>query len=511
MNDPNASAASLENPKARLAEAIGLHRQGKLDEAELIYCEILSEYPKYPDALNFLGVLMHQKGQSATGLELIGKAIEFAPDYFDAYFNVGKIYMKIAKWRRAQEFYEQAVKLKPDHAGALEALNHARERLQADEELLAELRQAAEQNPEEAGAHYSYGMQLRKLDQWEESALELRRAIDLQPMEREGYLQLVRHYHMKNRHEDKEALLREWLEHIPDDPNARHMLWAMTGEHTPSRASDEYVVETFDRFAESFDNVLRTIDYRAPQLVAELAGQVLADDAGPFEEVLDAGCGTGLCGPLLKPLCKRLTGVDLSRKMLDKALERECYDQLFEAELTEFIGSCDHFFDLIASADTLVYFGDLSPPAKASFEALKSGGYLIFTVEMQEERNALGYTLKPHGRYSHERDYVKDTLREAGFEIASIDVATLRFETGKAVAGFLVCARKPLSQSRPDAQASPLQNAAGFGALGGVPQGFQRPDARSRKCAMRRLHGFFLFKLDRIHHLIERNRVAISF
>jgi predicted TPR repeat methyltransferase len=42
--------------------------------------------------------------------------------------------------------------------------------------------------------------------------------------------------------------------------------------------------------------------------------------------VLDAGCGTGLYGPLLKWLGARLVGVDLSAGMLAEALKRKAYD-----------------------------------------------------------------------------------------------------------------------------------------------------------------------------------------
>ena len=38
--------------------------------------------------------------------------------------------------------------------------------------------------------------------------------------------------------------------------------------------------------------------------------------------MLDAGCGTGLCGPLIAPHARRLVGVDLSGQMLAHARER---------------------------------------------------------------------------------------------------------------------------------------------------------------------------------------------
>ena len=39
-------------------------------------------------------------------------------------------------------------------------------------------------------------------------------------------------------------------------------------------------------------------------------------DASRSLDVLDAGCGTGLCGPLVAPYARRLVGVDLSEAML---------------------------------------------------------------------------------------------------------------------------------------------------------------------------------------------------
>ena len=71
--------------------------------------------------------------------------------------------------------------------------------------------------------------------------------------------------------------------------------------------------------------------------------------------MLDAGCGTGLCGPLVAPYARRLTGVDLSAGMLAQAKEKNVYDELFKVELTEYLRDHTEAFDLIVSADTLVY------------------------------------------------------------------------------------------------------------------------------------------------------------
>ena len=71
-----------------------------------------------------------------------------------------------------------------------------------------------------------------------------------------------------------------WLEAEPHNAIAAHMLAAIQGSEAPERASAEYVAKTFDSFADSFDSVLKNLEYRAPQLVGHLVGETLGTPAG---------------------------------------------------------------------------------------------------------------------------------------------------------------------------------------------------------------------------------------
>src|SRR5262249_51635699 len=153
---------------------------------------------------------------------------------------------------------------------------------------------------------------------------------------------------------------------------------AMSGQNAPHRASDDYVRKLFDDSAETFESNLEQLDYRAPQAVAQ-ALTVRAD--GKFPTVLDGGCGTGLCGPLIRALCWHLVGVDLSEKMIEQAQARECYDELIASELTAFLHWRVRAFDAVVSADTLVYFGALDELFAAASDSLRERGLLIFTLE----------------------------------------------------------------------------------------------------------------------------------
>jgi predicted TPR repeat methyltransferase len=207
------------------------------------------------------------------------------------------------------------------------------------------------------------------------------------------------------------------------------------------RAPDELVRRLFDRMAASFDASLARLEYRAPSLVTGRVRAALGEPQGALD-VLDAGCGTGLCAPMLRPYARRLVGVDLSARMLDRAAARAAYDALIEAELTDFMQRHPDTFDLVVSADTLVYFGALEAVAAAAAAALRPNAHLVFTVERSDEAEAPdGHRLHPHGRYSHTETYLRRVLGDAGLIDLVIDEVQLRKEAGRWVRGSLVAAR----------------------------------------------------------------------
>jgi predicted TPR repeat methyltransferase len=213
----------------------------------------------------------------------------------------------------------------------------------------------------------------------------------------------------------------------------------------PERASDAYVASTFDDFAHSFDNQLAGLQYRAPALVGDAVRALLGEPKADLE-ILDAGCGTGLCAPILAPFARRLVGVDLSGGMLAKAQARGGYQDLHKAELTAFMQAHVQRFDLIVSADTLCYFGDLIAVSRVALDTLKPGGWLVFTVEALAEPQSSagpGFKLTPFGRYGHTREHVQHALAAAGFEGIALEEAVLRKEAAEPVRGYVVCARRP--------------------------------------------------------------------
>jgi predicted TPR repeat methyltransferase len=146
-----------------------------------------------------------------------------------------------------------------------------------------------------------------------------------------------------------------------------------------------------------------------------------------------------LCGPLIATYARRLVGVDLSERMLAQARARDVYDELVKGELTAYLGERAETFDVIVSADTLVYFGPLEEVVARAAQALRPGGSLVCTLEESADP---GYSLSLNGRYRHAREYVERTLTAAGLE-PEIVAAELRLEAGDPVAGLVVRGTKP--------------------------------------------------------------------
>jgi hypothetical protein len=95
-------------------------------------------------------------------------------------------------------------------------------------------------------------------------------------------------------------------------------------------------------------------------------------------------------------------------------------------------------FDLIVSADTLVYFGDLKGVIAALAGALRPNGLVMFTLEQAVGNSAgVDYRLELHGRYSHDQVYLERLLTLSGLQ-SKIIHADLRTEAGAPVRG-LVC------------------------------------------------------------------------
>lgn len=419
-------------------------RNGRVSQALETYRKGLKQQPDNP-LLHFnLGVALAQSGDAEAAVASYTRAIELHPPYAQAWFSLGNAHRDLKHSDEAENAYRKAVALEPAYADAhanLAGILASKDDFVGAVQACAAALKAA---PDHIHALRNLSLSLFKLGRYAEGANITFRALAVAPDD------TMLHYHMGEmlygmmRMGDvatAQDYARRWRAGSKGHAVADHMAAAVLGEGTPDRAGDIYVRETFDRFASDFETTLAGLGYRVPEMLCSAAKDALGGRSGLT--VLDAGCGTGLCAPYLKPLAATLTGVDLSGGMLVKARERGLYDALHETELGQFLAATKEIYDLTIAADVFCYFGALAPSFAAIAQKTAPDGLFGFTVEaVQGIAPAEGYRLGATGRYQHDAAYVRSALEQAGFTILRFEDTQGREEMGQPVPCFLVLARK---------------------------------------------------------------------
>ena len=102
-----------------LQQGITALKEGKFQEAERLYCEILQTHPTHPYANHNLGITLYTLGRLKEAEASYKKAIALKPDYTEAYYNLGNTLKELHKLEEAEASYKKAIALKPDYAVAL--------------------------------------------------------------------------------------------------------------------------------------------------------------------------------------------------------------------------------------------------------------------------------------------------------------------------------------------------------------------------------------------------------
>jgi predicted TPR repeat methyltransferase len=442
----DAAASQINTLEDALAEALRLLRAEQLPQAEALYQAILAHEPRQPDALQFLGVLRHLQGRRDESIALIRQAIEVAPEAPGIWNNLGNVLLEGGQIDEATAAYERSIALAPGAPQAHNNLATIYRRQLRWPEAEAACRLAIAADADMADAWYNLSLILLGQGRVPEGLQANGHATLLWPRHLLQRDQILRALVLLGHLDQAAELYREWLAEDPGNPVVQHQLAAcLQGDVTPTRASDGYVETLFDGFAASFDVKLSKLHYRAPDLVAQALRTAAGEPRGALS-VADLGCGTGLCGPLVRPWAKRLAGCDLSVGMLRQARLRQVYDVLHKAELVYYLETQPASFEVLTCADTLCYFGDLLPVIHAARQAMQPGGHFIFSVEALTESDSVypsGYKLQASGRYTHSSPYVHHCALLAGLHLASVQSETLRDEAGQQVQGWMVTLTAP--------------------------------------------------------------------
>lgn len=107
-------AASPAQLQKLLETGIAHHREGRKEEAERSYRQVLEIAPNQPDALNLLGVLAAEEGLYELAIELMHGAVMTRPKDPNFRNNLGHALTQVRQFEAARDNLERALALKPD-------------------------------------------------------------------------------------------------------------------------------------------------------------------------------------------------------------------------------------------------------------------------------------------------------------------------------------------------------------------------------------------------------------
>ena len=215
---------STNGPLDLVHRAVEHHRAGDLDRAAAVYRTVLEQSPEQPDALSMLGVLELQRGDPASAIDLIGKALALQPNNAAAHANMGRALQAVGRLEDAAIALRHATELQPEAAESWDALGSV---LQALSDVVGAehaYQTALTRKPDLAATHNNLGGLYRQAGQLADAERHLTRAVVLLQGHPVVLNNLATLRLDEGRAGEAEALLRQVLARNPQDGEALNNL-----------------------------------------------------------------------------------------------------------------------------------------------------------------------------------------------------------------------------------------------------------------------------------------------
>lgn len=166
---------------ALLRQAVALHQQGHVPQAQAFYEEILGIHPRHFEALQFLGTSATDTGNPQLAVDLLDRAIAVRANVPEAHYNRANALQDLGRKTEALAGYDRAVALAPNFADAWYNRGILQRELGQPEAALASLERALRLTPEDPEAHFNRALALKDLGRLGEAIASYDRAIALRP------------------------------------------------------------------------------------------------------------------------------------------------------------------------------------------------------------------------------------------------------------------------------------------------------------------------------------------
>ena len=164
-----------------IEKAVALHSSGDLQQAEIIYRQVLEKAPDHPDATHFMGVLAYNAGKNDIAKLFLKKAIELLPNHAGPFNNMGNVFQAEKQYDKAKTFYKMAIEINPKHRMAHNNLGVACLHSADLDNALISIDKALSIDPGYVEAIVNRGEVLRAMGDYDKAIEDYERAIAISP------------------------------------------------------------------------------------------------------------------------------------------------------------------------------------------------------------------------------------------------------------------------------------------------------------------------------------------
>jgi predicted TPR repeat methyltransferase len=337
------------------------------------------------------------------------------------FFTQGLAHFQAGRFDQAERSFAASDALLPGRISTLTNLGATRLKLGKPQEAANVLEEVLTREPDNVEALGHRATALAELGHFPKALACVERMLALVPAL--GHAGSLRGLLLRDlgRPDEAAAAFDEAIARGADLELNRYYRAALTGRDVPATAPHHYVQSLFDTYADGFDeHLVRVLRYEAPQVLAD----GLRAMGREFACALDLGCGTGLCGPLVRPLAKQLHGVDLSATMVERAQALGVYDLVAQSDLALYLQGSAQRYDLVIAADVFIYVGALEAVFAGVARVMERGGVFCFSVESAPEGQEV--VLRDSLRYAHSRRYIEKLAAQFGFGVFTVTQHPIR-------------------------------------------------------------------------------------
>ena len=96
---------------AKLQQAISLYQVGQLQQAEQIYQQILTDFPRHANAFHLLGVIAYKVEEYKIATDLISRAVVIDFNQSSFFIDLGNVLREQGRLEESIDAYQKAINI----------------------------------------------------------------------------------------------------------------------------------------------------------------------------------------------------------------------------------------------------------------------------------------------------------------------------------------------------------------------------------------------------------------